>query len=56
MFAIRTKFYQFKVTTMMKRYDQSVDINHNSNWPYIPDILIESSLLAIWDLGKLMSY
>ena len=22
---------------MMKNYDQSVKINHNSNWPYIPD-------------------
>ena len=22
---------------MMKKYDQSVKINHNPNWPYIPD-------------------
>ena len=22
---------------MMKDYDQSVEINHNLNWPYIPD-------------------
>ena len=22
---------------MMKNYDESVEINHNSNWPYIPD-------------------
>ena len=22
---------------MMKIYDQSVEINHNTNWPYIPD-------------------
>ena len=22
---------------MMKNYDQSVVINHNLNWPYIPD-------------------
>ena len=21
----------------MKNYDQSVQINHNTNWPYIPD-------------------
>ena len=21
----------------MKNYDQSVEINHNRNWPYIPD-------------------
>ena len=30
-------FYQVKVITMMKYYDQSVEINHNPNWPYIPD-------------------
>ena len=23
--------------TMMKNYDQSVEINHDTNWPYIPD-------------------
>ena len=22
---------------MMKNYDESVEINHNPNWPYIPD-------------------
>ena len=22
---------------MMRNYDQSVEINHNLNWPYIPD-------------------
>ena len=22
---------------MMKNYDQSIKINHNPNWPYIPD-------------------
>ena len=22
---------------MMKNYDQSVEITHNPNWPYIPD-------------------
>ena len=22
---------------MMKNYDQSVEINHNPNWPFIPD-------------------
>ena len=21
----------------MKNYDKSVEINHNQNWPYIPD-------------------
>ena len=24
---------------MMKNYDQSIEINHNKNWPYIPDHL-----------------
>ena len=22
---------------MMKNYDESVEINHNANWPYIPN-------------------
>ena len=22
---------------MIKNYDESVEINHNPNWPYIPD-------------------
>ena len=22
---------------MMKNYDESVEMNHNPNWPYIPD-------------------
>ena len=22
---------------MMKNYDQSVEVNHKPNWPYIPD-------------------
>ena len=22
---------------MMKNYDETVEINHNPNWPYIPD-------------------
>ena len=30
-------FYQIKVIKMMKNYDQSVEINHNPNRPYIPD-------------------
>ena len=24
---------------MIKNYDQSIEINHNPNWPYIPDHL-----------------
>ena len=37
-----------KFEILMKNYDQSVEINHSSNWPYIPDhpyrilIIVES--------------
>ena len=37
MFIIRTKFYHIKFVTMMKKYDQSVEMNHNQNRPSIPD-------------------
>ena len=37
MLIIGTKFYQTKVITMMKSYDQFVEINHNPNQPYILD-------------------
>ena len=30
-------FYQIKIITLMKNYDQSVEINCNPNSPYIPD-------------------
>ena len=30
-------FCQIKVKTMMQNYNQSVEIDHNLNWPYIPD-------------------
>ena len=29
----------YQIITMMKKYDQSVEMNHNLNWPYIPDHL-----------------
>ena len=32
-------FHQIKVITMMKNYNESVEINHNSNWLYVPDHL-----------------
>ena len=35
MFIIKNNFFQIKVITMMKNYDQSVEMNHNPNWPYI---------------------
>ena len=40
MFIIRTKFLSdYHIITMIKNYDQSVEINHNANWLYIPDHL-----------------
>ena len=32
-----TKFYQIKVIKIIKNYGQSVEINHNLNWPCIPE-------------------
>ena len=37
MLIVGTYFYQIKVITMMKNYDESVEINHNPNRLYIPD-------------------
>ena len=37
MLIIGTKLYQIKVITMIENYDESVEINHNPNWRYIPD-------------------
>ena len=38
MLTIRTNFfYQIKVIAMMKNYEELVEINHNLNWPDIPD-------------------
>ena len=40
MFIIEAKiFYQIKIITVMKNYDESVEINHNPDWPNIPDHL-----------------
>ena len=40
MFIIETKnFYQIKIITVMKNYDESVEINRDPNWPYIPNHL-----------------
>ena len=40
MFIIETKnFYQIKIITVMKNYDESVEIDHDPNWPYIPNHL-----------------
>ena len=36
LFLTNKAFYQIKIITMIKNYDESVDINDNPNWPYIP--------------------
>ena len=39
---------------MVKNYDQSVAINHNPNWPYIPDHPYRISIICSSASGKLM--
>ena len=36
----------------MKNCDQSVEINHNSNWPYIPDHLYRIIIIGGSGSGK----
>ena len=37
---------------MMKNFDQSVEINHNPNWPYIPDHTHIVLIIGILGSGK----
>ena len=37
---------------MMKSYDQSVEINYNPNWPYIPDYPYRILIIGGSQLGK----
>ena len=37
---------------MIKNYDQSVEINHNPNWPYIPDHPYRILIVSDSGLGK----
>ena len=37
---------------MMKNYDQSVKINHNPNWPYIPDHPCRILIISVSGSGK----
>ena len=37
---------------MMRNYDKSVEINHNSNWPYIPNYLYKILITATSAPGK----
>ena len=41
---------------MMKNYNQSVEINHNPNWPYIPDHPCRILIIVGQDQGKLICY
>ena len=50
MFIIRTKF--FIKLAMMKTYDQSVEIFHNPNWPYISDHRYRISIIGGSGSGK----
>ena len=50
MFIIRTKF--FSKLAMMKNYDQSVEIFHNPNWPYISDHRYRISIIGGSGSGK----
>ena len=49
-FIIRTKF--FIKLAMMKNYDQSVEIFHNPNWPYISDHCYRISIIGGSGSGK----
>ena len=40
----------------MKNYDQSVQINHNPNWPYIPDQTYRNLIISGSGSGILMCY
>ena len=37
---------------MMKNYDQSVEINHNPNWPYITDHCYRILIIGVSGSGK----
>ena len=37
---------------MMKNYDQSVEINHSPNWPFIPDHPYRILIIVLLNLMK----
>ena len=37
---------------MMKNYDESVEIKHNPNWPYIPDHSYRTLIIGSLGSGK----
>ena len=52
MFIIKPNFYHIKIITMMRNYDDSIKINHNSNWPYIPDHPYRTLIIGGLGSGK----
>ena len=38
---------------MMKNYDESVEVNHNSNWLYIPDHPYRILIISGYGSGKI---
>ena len=38
---------------MIKNHDQSVEVNHNLNWPYIPDHLYGILVIDVSGSGKI---
>ena len=40
----------------MKNFDQSVQKNHNPNWPYIPDDPYRILIIVVQDQKLLMCY
>ena len=53
MFIIGIKIFdRIKIITMMKNYDESFEINHNSNWPYILDHHCRILIIDGWGSGK----
>ena len=49
MFIIETKFYQIKIITMIKSYDESFEINHNPNGICLKFLTILIKLLVVQD-------
>ena len=52
MFMIGTNFWQIKNITMAKRYNQSMETNHNPNWSYIYDRLYRILIISGLGLDK----
>ena len=49
---MRTKICPIKVINMLKNYDESVELNHNLNEPYIPDHSYRALIIGGSGSGK----